>query len=128
MKVDERLVQSVISFVEERFPGEAWAGASAMYTDDGEILVSTAAELPNASIELCHETGAICEAFKFNKKIAAVVSVTRDEHGRFHFLRPCARCRDLLGASGSEVEVAVPDDVDTTKWLAEKLSSGGTRV
>lgn len=121
MKVDERLVESAISFIRERFPEEAWAGAAAMYTEDGEILVSTAAELPTVSIEFCHETGAICEAFKRNKRISATVSVTRDECGHFHFLKPCAKCEELLRAIGRGVEVAMPDSRDSTKWISKNL-------
>jgi cytidine deaminase len=76
MKLDQTLVNAAIDFLERRFPGKAWAGAAAMYTDRGEILVSTAPDTVNESVSLCHETGAICEAHKTNQKITASVCVS----------------------------------------------------
>jgi hypothetical protein len=40
MKLDKALVSSAISFVDSRFSEKKWVGAAAMYTDDGEILIS----------------------------------------------------------------------------------------
>ena len=45
VQLDQRLIDAAIDFVERRFPGEAWAGAAAMYVDDGAILISTAPEV-----------------------------------------------------------------------------------
>lgn len=121
MKLDEKLVSAAIDFVNGRFPSEPWAGAAAMYTDSGQILISTAPEVVNASVELCHEVGAICEATKLNQKITATVCVSRDEQGKFHILTPCGVCQERLYYWGGEVEAAVPLDSDSTKWQAKKL-------
>ncbi|MBP9708243.1 MAG: hypothetical protein KBD78_11410 [Oligoflexales bacterium] len=67
MKVDQNLVQAAIDFVNKRFPTGV-EGAAAVYLEDGQILVSTAPLVKNESVSLCHETGAICEAYKLDKK------------------------------------------------------------
>ena len=84
MKVDDNLVNAAIEFVKNRFPSGV-EGASAMYLEDGTVLISTAPEVVNDSVALCHETGAICEAYKQNMKIVATACVARDEKG-FHIL------------------------------------------
>ncbi len=86
MKLDAKLVEAAKSFVQSRFPNELEAGAAAIYTEDGQLLISTAPEAVNPSVELCHEAGAMCEAYKLNKKITATVCVSRDEKGLFHIL------------------------------------------
>jgi cytidine deaminase len=121
MKLDSKLVDAAILFVQSRFPKGAWAGAAAMYTQDGQLLISTAPEAVNPSVELCHETGAICEAHKLNKKITATVCVSRDENGNFQILTPCGVCQERLLVWGYEVEAAVPTDCDSTKWEMKTL-------
>ncbi len=122
MKLDSTLVESAKAFVQLRFPTQPWAGAAALYTEDGQILVSTAPTFPSASVELCHEAGALCEAFKLDKKITATVCVSRDESGKFHILTPCGVCQERLMLYGSDVEAAVPLDVDSTKWQVKTLN------
>ena len=68
MKVDERLIQAARDFISERFL-QGVEGAAAMYLEDGRILISTAPACVNDCVALCHETGAICEAYKLNKKL-----------------------------------------------------------
>lgn len=63
MKLDQKLVDAAIAFAEWRFPGKPYEAATAIYTDEGDILLSAALELPNSSVGLCHEAGAICEAY-----------------------------------------------------------------
>jgi cytidine deaminase len=121
MKLDEKLVNAARSFVQTRFPNEAWAGAAAMYLDDGSILISTAPDVVSASVELCHETGAICEAFKLSKRVTATVCVSRDPKGTFHILTPCGVCQERLMTWGDRVEAAVPDESDSTKWTTRTL-------
>ena len=121
MRLDQKLVDTAISFVQKRFPTEPWAGAAAMYTNDGQILISTSPECVNDSVSLCHETGAICEAHKLDKKVTASVCVSRDDQGRFHILTPCGVCQERLYVWGDNVEVAAPIDSDSTQWQMKLL-------
>lgn len=104
------------------FPNEPGAGAAAMYTEDGELLISTAPGVVSASVELCHEVGAICEAYKLNKKVTATVCVSRDEKGRFHILTPCGVCQERLFVWGGDIEAAVPTDDDSSNWQCKTLN------
>jgi cytidine deaminase len=121
MKLDKALVSSAISFVDSRFSEKKWVGAAAMYTDDGEILISTAPETVNESVSLCHETGAICEAYKLGKRITASVRVSYDDAGKIHILTPCGVCQERLMYWGEDVEVAVPQTDDSTRWQSKTL-------
>jgi len=61
--VDERLVKAAITQMNDRrMPGEN--GAAALYVDNGEIVTSIAFDPPNVYAGLCHETGAILEAYR----------------------------------------------------------------
>jgi cytidine deaminase len=121
--LDQTLVDAAIAYVERRFPSsEADAGAAAMYTEDGEILISTALAVANDCVALCHEVGAMCEAYAKNKKIVATVCVNRDEDGRFLILAACGICQERLWYWGEDIEVAVPLDDDSTKWRAVRLA------
>lgn len=122
MKLDQKLIDAAISFVRERFPAAGdWDGAAAMYTTTGRLLVSTYVEAPNPGVGLCNETGAICEAHKFGEKVTASVCVGRSPEGKFEIVTPCGVCQERLFFWGGDVEVAVPDAIDATKWLGKKL-------
>lgn len=120
--LDQRLIDTAIAFVERRFPGEPWAGAAAIYTEEGDILVSTAPEVVNDAVSLCHEVGAICEAYAKARKVVASVCVSRAEDGRFVILPACGVCQERFWYWGGTVEVAVPLDGDGTRWKAVRLS------
>jgi cytidine deaminase len=119
--LDQGLVDAAIDFVERRFPGEPWAGAAAMYLDDGEMLISTAPAVVNDAVALCHEVGAMCEAYARNRKIVASVCVSRAEDGRFVILPACGVCQERLWSWGGNVEVAVPLP-DGAGWKAVTLA------
>jgi cytidine deaminase len=122
MRLDQRLVDAAIAFVERRFPGVPGEGAAAMYTEDGEILISTALEVPaGSSVALCHEVGAMCEAYAKDRKITATVCVSREPDGRMIVLPLCGVCKERMWLWGGDVEVAVPREDDTTQWRAMTL-------
>jgi len=121
MRLDQRLVDAAIAFVNKRFPGNAEEGAAAMYLKTGEIVTATAIAVPSEQASLCHETGAICEAYARNLPITATVCVHRDAGGRFIILSACGICQERLWHWGGEVEVAVPLDGDPTQWRAVSL-------
>jgi cytidine deaminase len=122
MKLDEKLVQACKDFINERFPDhDEIEGAAAMYTEDGEILLSTAPEVFNSFAGLCHEAGAFCEAYKRNKKITASVCISREKDGSFIIFTPCGICQERLYHYGGSVEVAVAKEKNTSHWEAKQL-------
>lgn len=120
MKVDSNLVNAAIDFVKLRLTSGI-NGAAAVYLEDGTILISTAPNVVNESVSLCHETGAICEAYKLDKKIVATVCVSQDQKG-FHILTPCGVCQERFWVYGGNIDCAVPQQEDSTKWTSVKLS------
>ena len=121
MKLDSKLIEAAISYTQKRFPDVPGAGAAAMYTSAGELLISTAPGVVSSSVELSHEVGAICEAYKLDQKVTATVCVSRDEKGQFHILTPCGVCQERLMFWSDEIECAVPSQKDSTKWEMRTL-------
>jgi cytidine deaminase len=119
MLVDQPLVDAAMALATARYPS-GWAAAAAMYTADGRVRTSVYAASPNDQAELCVETGASCEAHKLNVPIAASVCVSREtEKEPFIILTPCGICQERLAFWGGDVQVAVPQPDDPTKWLSE---------
>ena len=77
MTVDQRLVDAAIAQARSRFP-RGPAGAAALYTADGRIFTSVCFDAPNETANLCHETGAICEANRLDLNVMASVCVSRE--------------------------------------------------
>ena len=122
MAVDQELVDAAIELARTRFPGQDWSGAAALRLDDGAVLTSTAPDVPNSAVSLCHETGAICEAFKRGRRVVASVCVTAAGADRGYWvLAPCGGCQERLFAYGPDVEVAVPEPEDPRRWRTLRL-------
>lgn len=122
MKTEKDLFEAAVSLIEERFGKSSDSGAAAVLTAAGRILTSTAPETLNDAVSLCHETGAICEAFKLNEKIVASICVHQDKHGRNIVLTPCGVCQERLFFYGAEVKVGTYDKKAPTKWSFKSLS------
>ena len=120
MKVDQKLFDSVVAFIEQRFGKNSDEGAAAIYTESGKIIISTAPETLNDSVSLCHETGAYCEAYKINEKVVASICVHQNKDGSNIVLTPCGVCQERLFIYGDDVEVGVPGD-DSNFFKSLKL-------
>jgi cytidine deaminase len=107
MRLDQRLYDAAKTFLDQRFP-EGEGGVAAMYTDDGELLLSTSPETINDGTILCHEVGALCEAYKKNKRIVATICLYRESADlKPTVLAPCGICQERLMIYGDAVECAV---------------------
>jgi len=122
MTVDQQLVDAAVDLVEARVPGQRWAGGAAMRLEDGTVITSIAPKVRNPAVETCHETGALCEAYKLDKDVVASVCVIRSSTwGDFWILTPCGVCQERLFSYGPAVEVAVPVPGDPHKWCSLQL-------
>lgn len=122
MSVDQELVDAAVALVEARFPGEKWAGGAAMRLEDGTIVTSTAPKAVNPSVEVCHETGALCEAYKLDQAVVASVCVIRsDQDAAFWILTPCGVCQERLFSWGPAVSVGVTKPGDRRQWQSLRL-------
>lgn len=96
-----------VNFINKRYP-KGWGGCAVMYTEDGQLLISAALESYNAAACLCMETGAMCEAQKYNLKITHSLCVSRDSENETPIiLTACGICLERLRYWGAEVKVAV---------------------
>ena len=121
MRLDQTLVDAAIRQAEERFPS-GYAGAAALSTSDGRVLTSVCFDSPNESANLCHETGAICEANRLNLRVTASVCVSRESsEAPFVILTPCGICQERLARWGMDIEVAVPAPGNPAQWQARTL-------
>jgi cytidine deaminase len=58
---------------------------------------------------------------KMGKRITASVCVSYDDAGKIHILTPCGVCQERLMYWGEDVEVAVPQTDDSTRWQSKTL-------
>ena len=122
MGLDQGLVNAARELLESRFPA-AEGIAAAMRTNDRDILTSVFFEPEWGSGILCAETGAICEAEKLNRRVTASVCVSRlSGTDPVVILTPCGICQERLFHWGGDLEVAVPDPADPTRWMAKTLN------
>lgn len=105
--VENRMYQLATELIEKRFP-LGWGGAGVVHTAQGSYFTSVALESANASALLCIETGAMCEAHKYQEQVTHCLCVVRDnEKAPFKVLSPCGLCQERLAYWGSDVFVGV---------------------
>lgn len=107
LEIGLQMYQKATDFVNKRFPG-GWGGCAVVYTEDGQFLISVALESFNAAAGLCMETGAMCEAQKFNLRITHSLCVSRDsETEELKILTACGICQERFRYWGGSVKIAV---------------------
>lgn len=119
--VNQRLVDTAIELANQHIDAGGWPGTAAMYLEDGSIVTSIAVDTLNDKANLCHETGAICEAFKRKQKVISTVCVNREPSGRMIIFPPCGICQERLFTFGPQVEAAVPLVEDNTQWASKPI-------
>ena len=114
--MEQKLYDMAVSFIRQRYPA-GWGGAAVIRTGDDRYLISVAPEVLNASAELCIETGAVCEAHKYNAKVTHCICVVRDdENSPFKVLTPCGICQERLRFWGEDVLVGVTTPDNSLKF------------
>lgn len=106
-EIGKRMYEIALEFINKRFPKD-WGGCAVLYTKEEKFLVSVALESFNASAGLCMETGAMCEAQKYNLKVTHSLCISRDnEKEAPKILTACGICQERLMYWGKDVKVAV---------------------
>ena len=117
MNIEQTLYDTAVDFIKNRYP-TGWGGAAVIHTDDDRYLISVSIDVFNASAELCIETGAICEAHKWNVGVTHCICVVRDdEHSEFKVLTPCGICQERLRFWGEDVLVGVTTNDKFLKFV-----------
>ena len=71
------MYETAVAFIQKRFP-TGWGGAGSC-TRRRAAFTSVALESANAGVLLCIETGAMCEAHKYNERVTHCLCVVRDD-------------------------------------------------
>lgn len=117
MNIEQEMYDRATEFIARRFP-VGWGGAAVIHTEQGSFFTSVALESANASVLLCIETGAMCEAHKYNEKVTHCICVVRDdEKSPFKVLSPCGVCQERLRYWGTDVRVGVTTDDGALKFV-----------
>ena len=118
--IEQKLYQEAAELLKSRYP-RGWGGAAAVYTDKGQIFTSVALETANGGAQLCIETGALCEAHKYNAKVTHCICLTRDdENSPLKILSPCGICQERLRYWGEDVMVGVTAQTDEIMFVSLK--------
>lgn len=106
-ELGEIMLEKAREFIDMRYP-VGWGGCAVMYTKEGNFLISVYLDAPNSAAELCMETGAMCEAQKYNYSVTHSLCVSRDsEKDILTILTPCGTCQERLRFWGKDIKVAV---------------------
>ena len=121
MRIENEMFEKAVSFLNERYGNKA-GGVAVLRIETGEYLISVWPEVDNTSVDLCAETGAICEAHKLNKRVTHSICVCRQRDGKdYEILTPCGVCQERLYFWGKDVKAAIStkDNNIIFKTLAE---------
>lgn len=106
-EIGRAMYAAALEFINRRYP-TGWGGCAVLRTEDGQLLISVALESFNASACLCMETGAMCEAQKFNLRVTHSLCISRDSEAEMpRILTACGICQERLMYWGKSVKVAV---------------------
>ncbi len=118
--IENVIFEKAKAFLEKRYPS-GWGGVAIIRTTKDNYFISVSIETANASASLCIETGAICEAHKYNEKVTHCICVVRDdENSPFKVLTPCGICQERLKYWGDDVLVGVTTLDNSLKFVALK--------
>jgi cytidine deaminase len=93
-----------------------------MYTEDGEVLKGIVFDPEWGGGGLCAEAEPLLAAHRMGKRISAVATVGRlDANDPIVILTPCGICQERLYHWGLDVEIAVPDEQDGSRWMMRTL-------
>ena len=108
MNIESEMFDKVVNFLEMRYGKDKAGGVAVLRIETGEYLISIWPEVNNSSDFLCAEVGAICEAYKLNKKVTHSLCVCRQEDNlSYEILTPCGIYQERLMYSCNDVKCAI---------------------
>lgn len=117
-EIQKELYRQALELIEKRYPNSR-GGAAAAYTAEGRFLTSVPIDTIDTNVELCCETGVICEAAKYNLKITHCICVIRDSADTdYMILSPCGVCQERLRYYGVNIKVGVTTKDHTLKFVS----------
>lgn len=120
MHPGQTLIDAAFAQLDRRWSG-ADGIAAALGLDDGTIVTSIGLDNFNAAVNLCAETGAMCQAFTLDRAVTATACVSRQGKD-IMILAPCGVCRERLALWGPDVEAVVPEANAPDGWTLMTLA------
>ena len=116
------LVAAATELLDRRAGPGAPGVAAALLLADGRVLTGIPLDNLHASMNLCAETGPMCQAHTDGVAVVASACVARDDDAPEVFVyAPCGACQERLSLWGPEVVVAVADPGTPEGWSARRL-------
>jgi cytidine deaminase len=116
--IEKEMYRRAIEFIKKRYP-HGKGNVAVMHTADGQYLLSVAIETIDSNVELCAETGALCEAAKYDLKITHSLCVVREnENSPCQILTPCGICQERLRYYGTDVLCGVTTEDNVLKFVS----------
>ena len=108
LDIENTMYEKATTFLKQRFP-KGWGGVAVIHTEQGSYFTSVALESANASVLLCIEAGAMCEAHKYQEKVTHCLCVVREnENAPFCVLSPPASARSGFATGAKMCRSASP--------------------
>jgi len=114
--IEQKMFDMAIELINRRYP-KGWGGAGVIRTEDDSYFTSIWLDTINSSVDICIETGAMCEAHKHDSRVTHSLCVSRvDENSRYEILSPCGVCQERLRFWGANVMVGVTTPENSLKF------------
>lgn len=118
MSIEKRMFDIAVELINKRYP-KGWGGAGVIRTEDDMYFTSIWLDNINESVSICIETGAMCEAYKHDKRVTHSLCVSRnDENSKYEILSPCGVCQERLRFWGDKVMVGVTTLDNSLKFVS----------
>jgi len=117
MSIEQKMYDIAVELINRRYPND-WGGAGVVRTEDDQYFTSIWLDTINDSVSLCVETGAMCEAYKHNRRVTHSLCVSRDDgDSPYEILSPCGVCQERLRFWGDHVMVGVTTPENALKFV-----------
>jgi len=115
-QIEQKMFDMAIDLINRRYP-KGWGGAGVIRTEDDNYFTSIWLDTINSSVDICIETGAMCEAYKHDSRVTHSLCVVREnENSRYEILSPCGVCQERLRFWGADVMVGVTTPENDLKF------------
>ena len=90
--IEQKMFDIAVEQINKRYP-KGWGGAGVIRAEDDSYFTSIWLDTINESVSICIETGAMCEAYKHDKRATHSLCVQRnDENSKYEITSPCGVC------------------------------------
>ena len=117
INIEKKMYDLAVDLINKRYP-IGWGGAGVIRTEDDMYFTSIWLDTINSSVDICIETGAMCEAYKHDSRVTHSLCISREnENSKYEILSPCGVCQERLRFWGDKVMVGVTTPDNRLKFV-----------